>query len=210
MNRNGSSFSDNAGQKIVALLLLFSLFWGGCGTEEKREGPPALIQVGGERMTRTRFEQSFDLALTAYPPDIGWQPVALVQARQEHLGQMVERMLILARGAELGLAVSDPELDRAVKKVLKGYSTGALDRVLLKAAIPFSAWREELKERMIMERVVEQELKGIEPAERSQAYPRWIGELRRRYPIRMDRRGVDALIRLPAPDNRKRTENGSE
>ncbi len=196
-------------KKILLAVFLLPLFWGGCDSGDQKESPPALIAVESQEMTKGQFEQSFDLALTGYPPNIGRRPGALAEARQNHLSQMVERLLIFARAAELGLAVSDAELKRAVQNALRGYSEEALEGVLLKAAIPFSAWKEELANQMLMEKVVDKELGEVSSADRPEAYSRWIEELRRRYPIRIDRRGVEALIAIP-PQTRKRTENGSE
>ncbi|MFP4033484.1 MAG: SurA N-terminal domain-containing protein [Desulfococcaceae bacterium] len=147
-------------QKIGLLPSLVVLFWVGCDFPSKpaAEAPPPAVQVGETRLSRTDFQQAFEIHKTAYVHEDITRPEVLDYARRDFLKQMVERLTLLERARELELSIPDAELDRAATAATAGYPEGAFERVLLESAIPFDTWKSELRTRLLMERTVEADL----------------------------------------------------
>jgi hypothetical protein len=67
-------------------------------------------------------------------------------------------MVILERAIELDIEISDEELEKAVSDVTKDYPEGGFEQILLEYAVSFPAWKERLRARLLMEKVIEEEL----------------------------------------------------
>jgi len=82
-------------------------------------------------------------------------------------------MLILERGEELGIGITDDELEQAVSEIKSDYPEGEFEKTLIEFAVSYDAWLGRLKTRMTMDTVVEAELKNrisITPEDISQYY----------------------------------------
>jgi hypothetical protein len=71
---------------------------------------------------------------------------------------MVE-MIILERAEELGLYVSDAELEKAVADIKSDYPEDTFEKTLLEFAVSYESWVVRLRNRLLMEKVVDSELK---------------------------------------------------
>jgi parvulin-like peptidyl-prolyl isomerase len=74
------------------------------------------------------------------------------------LNQMIEERLLLARAREIGVTIEDADLDAAVDKVRADYPDDTFEETLLESAVSFNQWREQLRRRLLLEKVVNQEL----------------------------------------------------
>jgi hypothetical protein len=136
------------------LLLLF-----GCGDS----GEPAvqyLLRVGSHRVSVSDFEQALEIGKTAYP----WQPEKRSEllwiVRRRMLLEMIEELLIFERADELGISVSDRELDDYVASIRADYPEGAFEEIFIEEAISYSTWRKRTRERMLLAKVIEADLRG--------------------------------------------------
>jgi len=67
-------------------------------------------------------------------------------------------MIIIRRAEELHLNISPEELDEAVREIQKDYPQEGFEDMFLKQAISFEAWKERLGKRLLVEKVMRQEL----------------------------------------------------
>ena len=74
------------------------------------------------------------------------------------MNQMAEELIIDRRAEELGIVLEDAELDAAIQDIKKDYPDDTFEQMLLESAIPFSLWKERLRVRLLMEKVVDWEL----------------------------------------------------
>jgi hypothetical protein len=139
----------------------FALFTTGCTKPQPvYDEKEYLIRVGGSVLTVFEFKNSFDVALTAYPHDVMKNPDAAREIRLQLLKEASERLLLTERARELQLAVSDKELEAAIADIKEGYPEGAFEDVLAESAINYDSWKNELKARLLMQKVVANELSG--------------------------------------------------
>jgi hypothetical protein len=119
------------------------------------------------------FNNAFEIVKTAYPHDIRQNPEELLKARLRLLNQMAVEMLILKRAEDLGIGVSDTEFEKNVADIKADYPEGTFEETLLELAVSYDSWKNRLKTRMIIDKVIEKDLNDpitITPADISKYY----------------------------------------
>jgi hypothetical protein len=147
-------------RKITGLtgLICLALLISGCWTSEA-EGPDAyLLRVGDSVLTVAEFNRSFELSKAAYPHNVLQDPAVLNTIRSRLLSQTTEEMILLEKAKEIGVEVTDEELEAAVSDIKKDYPGGVFEETLMEYAVPYPLWKERLKIRLIKEKVVAKEL----------------------------------------------------
>ena len=117
-----------------------------------------LIRTDQETITLAQFERAFEAARIAYSDERSVEPQVLENARLRLLNQMAEEVIIDRRAKELGIVLEESELDAAIQAIRSDYPDDTFEQMLLESAIPFSLWKERLRARMLMEKVVDREL----------------------------------------------------
>jgi hypothetical protein len=69
-------------------------------------------------------------------------------------------MVILERAGEIDIDVTDAELEKTVAEIKSDYPAGEFEKTLLEFAVSFEAWKNRLKRRLIMDKVIDKELKN--------------------------------------------------
>ena len=140
------------------IFLLFSLL--SCGNSGSDLGNEVLIRAGDRVVTTLDFNEAFEIAKTAYSHNIREQPEELRKAQLRVLDQLIVELVLLKRAEELGISVSDAELKKAVDRIKKDYPEGEFEEALLEFAVSYESWESGLKTRLIMEKVIDEELKN--------------------------------------------------
>jgi len=131
----------------------------GCMNSESNPDAEQLIRVGTRVLTVLDFNQAFEIAKTAYPHNLRYEPDDYRNAQLRLLNELTIEMIILERAAELGITISEEEVENAVADVKKDYPEDTFEKTLLEFAISFEAWQDRLRNRLLMEKVLDQELK---------------------------------------------------
>jgi len=77
-----------------------------------------LIRVREHQVTLSDFQQAVESAREeAFPEERNIDPEMLNQLRVQVLNQLTEELIIIERGAELGISVSEAELDKALAAI---------------------------------------------------------------------------------------------
>jgi hypothetical protein len=71
---------------------------------------------------------------------------------------MTEEMILLERAEELGITITDSEIEKAFEDIKGDYPDNVFQNMLLEYAVPYHSWRKGLKTRLLMEKVVTKEL----------------------------------------------------
>lgn len=90
----------------------------------------------------------------------------LREARLSLLNQLIEQMIILERAVEQNIGISDSEVEEVIAGIKKDYPEGEFDKTLLEYAISYQSWKEALKNRLLIEKVI------ITPGNISEYYER--------------------------------------
>ncbi|MDL1963561.1 MAG: hypothetical protein LWW98_04320, partial [Deltaproteobacteria bacterium] len=73
------------------------------------------------------------------------------------------------------ICISDSEVEEVIEGIKKDYPEGEFDKTLLEYAISYQSWKEALKNRLLIEKVIEKELEEkvvITPESISEYYER--------------------------------------
>ncbi|MCJ7618586.1 MAG: SurA N-terminal domain-containing protein [Desulfobacterales bacterium] len=158
---------------LTALLLLYAL--SGCADPEAKHGDEYLIRVGERITTIDDFKRTFEIVKAAYPHNALKGSECLREARLSLLNQLVEQMIILERAIEQNIGISDSEVEEFIAGIRKDYPEGEFDKTLLEYAISYQSWKRALKKRLLIEKVIAEELEEkviITPDNISEYYER--------------------------------------
>lgn len=83
----------------------------------------------------------------------------------DHLvDRLLERYLVLAYGEDHGITVQPVELHAAVREIKEDYTSEAqFQEMLLERYVDFESWKEHLRERLLLRKIIEQAMEALEP-----------------------------------------------
>ena len=108
--------------------------------------------------TVREFYQVFEIAKLAYSPSVLKKPKILEKKLYDILYQITDELVIMNRADELHLVVSDEDLDREIQAIKADYPDDTFDQILIEQSVPYGIWKERLRIRLIMEKVIKKEL----------------------------------------------------
>lgn len=155
-----------------AILLAWAGFLG-CSDSKGPVSPEVLIQINDSFVTVDTFERAVQDTTDDFPTDMDMDAGVLADIRLRILNQLTERLILIERARELNLQISNTELEEVVASIKADYPKGEFDQVLLEQAISFQQWKNDLRIRLLMVKVVDHELEPrihITPEEISDYY----------------------------------------
>lgn len=162
---------------VCAAIVLFQ----GCEKTEPTQADDWLIRVEASHLTVDEFKKALEIARIAYPYEMfkpsetgepedpqseednkNWnvyREKQLQVMRTRLLSELTERLILHERARELNISVTDAELDLEISKVKKSYPEDEFEKSLLESAISFDLWKKQLRDRMLMEKVISKDLR---------------------------------------------------
>jgi hypothetical protein len=140
--------------------IFFLFLFLGCGEKGPGMGKEVLIRVGDRVVTVLDFNEAFEISEIAFAHGSSEQPEDLRKAHLRFLNELILEMVLLERADEIGIRVTDIELERAVAAIKSDYPPGEFEKILLEFAVSYETWESRLKTRLIMEKVIEKELEN--------------------------------------------------
>ncbi|MHB8773451.1 MAG: peptidylprolyl isomerase [Syntrophales bacterium] len=140
-----------AGAVAAVLLLLLAACRG--------QDAPSLVaqpvaKVNGEGIDRSEFERRL-AAEAAFAK--GEKPLKSEQyerLKEDVVVRLVEERIMLQRARELLITVGDAELDARIEEIRKDYANGSFAALFGNDAIDYPAWKEALRRRILLEKVI--------------------------------------------------------
>jgi len=132
----------------------------GCGEKGHGLGNEVLIRLGDRIVTVIDFNAAFEISKIAFDHGAGEQSEDLQKAQLRLLNELILEMILLERADEIGISVTDIELEGAVAAIKSDYPSGEFEKALLEFAVSYETWESRLKTRLIMEKVIEKELEN--------------------------------------------------
>jgi hypothetical protein len=132
----------------------------GCADQDTAVNGDYLIRLKDIVVTVAEFNRAFEIAKAAYSHSEMQDPVAVRNAKLRLLNQMTEEMIIEERAKERGITVSDAELEKAIAEIKKDYPDDVFEQMLLEYAVSYDDWKKRVKNRLLMEKVVADELEA--------------------------------------------------
>jgi len=130
----------------------------GCADSKSKDGDKFFIRVGDSTITVSDFNRAFEIAKASYSHNAMQQPDTAREAQLRFVKQMTEEMILLERAKDIGIKITEAELQKAVEDIKQNYPENVFDQVLLEYAVPYPSWEKRLEVRLLMEKVVAKEL----------------------------------------------------
>lgn len=158
---------------ILGVILVVWAGFLGCSDSKRPASPEFLIQVNESVITVEAFDRAVEHATADFPTNMDIDTEILADIQLRILNQLTERLILLERARELNIQIDDTELERVIASIKSDYPRGEFDQVLLEQAVSFHQWKNDLRIRLLMEKVVDHELEPrihITPEEISEYY----------------------------------------
>ena len=139
----------------VTLLALFMGFIFPACQSRKGDEDAFLFKIGDTGVSIAEFRRALE---QEQPNALSDQGDGDVEAVLTFLNQMIEERLLMARAVELEMVVDEATLAAAVEAIKADYPDDTFEETLLENAVSFNQWREQLRRRLLLEKVVNQEL----------------------------------------------------
>ena len=181
---------------LGAILVAWAGFLG-CSESKGPVSQEVLIQVNDSVVTVETFERMVRETTNDFPKDMDMDPGILAEIQVRILNQLTERLILIERAGELNLQISDAELEEVIASIKADYPKGEFDRVLLEQAVSFQQWKNDLRIRLLMVKVVDHELEPriqITPEEISSYYEKHYGVSGSEPDKQKDDSNIDAII----------------
>lgn len=138
---------------LVTMTLLISC------SESEPEVEEYLLRTSNTLISSEQFFDELDLKKSAYPYNIKNHPDEYNEMVIHLVEVLSEEIILLSFAKDKGIVVSDQELDLAEKEMKKDYPGDSFDQMLLKNAISYEFWKKRFKKNLLMEKLIDQELK---------------------------------------------------
>ncbi|MBW2514097.1 MAG: SurA N-terminal domain-containing protein [Deltaproteobacteria bacterium] len=140
-----------------AILVVWPGFFG-CSESKKSASTEVLIQINDSVITVDDFNRAFDNTLDEYPEDIDLDAEILTDIQHRILYQLTERLILMEKARELDIQIGDAELEKVIASIKADYPKGEFDQVLIEQAISYPQWKNDLRIRLLMIKVIDHEL----------------------------------------------------
>jgi len=120
-------------------------------------GPP-VATVNGEQIGREEFENKLAEETALAKGEAPLKAEQMASLKEEVMNQLIEEKFMLQRARELSLTVGNAEIEARIGEIKKDYSNDGFDSLFGIGAISYTAWRQALQKRMLLEKVIAQDV----------------------------------------------------
>jgi len=138
---------------IISSILLFLVF-GIIGCEIF--GRDYAATVNGEKIPIRDFEDRLQVRMAVMGNAAAIGAEDGIRIRREFLNELIDEKILLTRARRLGLSVTNDELNKKLEEIKADYPEG-LEKIFPKSR-DFNSWKEDLKKRILLEKLVEKEV----------------------------------------------------
>ncbi len=142
---------------IVLILVVIITF--GCNKSKKEQDFQFLLKTSFITITDSDFTEELELKIAAYPYNIKENSAEYNEMIIFLISSLSEESIILSAAIEKGVTITDQEFEIAEKELKKDYPEDSFEQMLLKNAISYSFWKKRFKKTLIMDKLIDQELK---------------------------------------------------
>jgi len=159
MNRAVAHKQENRPPVFLPWVVIAALFLLNCGDFKSKNNEEWLIRVKDYSVTAVDFNNALEFAKTAYPHNTMQASTVSKSIRLRLFNQLIEELILLQKAKDLGISVSDAEIDAAIAEIKSDYPEDVFEQTFLENAISYDIWKERMIKRLIIEKVIASELK---------------------------------------------------
>ncbi|MBN2033458.1 MAG: peptidyl-prolyl cis-trans isomerase [Deltaproteobacteria bacterium] len=134
-----------------------SLFLAACGFADSPK-EKIIITVGSRNITSDELKR--DLRRMTSDMELGGHEIQTVL--KQLMEKLIDHYLILEYGRQEDIEVPDQDLEKVVREIQREYTEKDFQETLLKGVIDFDEWKEALRERLLMRKIVNRALEKME------------------------------------------------
>jgi hypothetical protein len=105
------------------------------------------------------FSAELDLKRAAYPYNIDEDPAEYNEMVIRLVKMLSEEIVLLSAAQAMGITLTEQEIQSAEDEFKKDYPDDSFEQILLKNAISYSFWKKRFKKNLIVEKLIDQELR---------------------------------------------------
>ncbi len=118
-----------------------------------------VITIGKSKINEAEFKKEmqrviFEMGMTEKEVKENIEPI---------IDKVIEKSLIMEYGKEKGITVSNSELESAIRNIEKDYPEDVFKNVLLQRYIEFDEWKEDLREELLIKKIITMATADIPP-----------------------------------------------
>jgi peptidyl-prolyl cis-trans isomerase C len=136
----------------LLILLVISLLVG-CDSETVVEKLAPLIQVNDQKISMAEFQAAFEKSLQK---DLNLSGIEREELQRSFLVQLIDRELIHGEARQLSITLTEADVETALQGYRQDYPGDSFEVMLQERGLTLLSWREELKESLIMEKLLDQ------------------------------------------------------
>lgn len=146
------TFGLRLGGVGVILIGLYACFGGS-------QDDDYLIRVDSDIITVAEFKHHVEATSEeAFPAGQNINPQSMNELRIRVLNQLTDELIIMQRGKQLGIHVTDQELEASIAAVKADYPDDMFEKTLLENAVSFKSWKKKMAIRLLVDKVIAKEL----------------------------------------------------
>ena len=138
---------------LYILCLCLVGFVAGCDSEPVVEKVAPLIQINDQEISKAEFLAAFEKSLQKDQPLSG---IEREELQRSFLVQLIDRELIHGEARRLDITLTGTDVESALQSYRQDYPDASFEAMLQERGLTMQFWREELKESLIMEKLLEQ------------------------------------------------------
>jgi hypothetical protein len=142
---------------IVLIAFLLTAAYG-CQPESSVERNTVLMVVGQRAFRVDEFERAYRVFRSAHGVGLEEDPAAEQASRLRFIQQLAEQLVLLEYARDIGLEISAEALNKAVEDIRGDYPDDLFEQMLLENAVNFEDWKQALRVRLTIDRLIQQEL----------------------------------------------------
>lgn len=140
---------------VVSAAVIMSLW----ACFHKSQDDDYLIRVGSDIVTVAEFKSRVEASSEeAFPGEHAISPSSMNDLRVRVLNQITDELIIMQRGKQLGVIVTDEELEASIAAVKADYPDDTFEKTLLENAVSFESWKKKMATRLLVDKVIAKEL----------------------------------------------------
>jgi parvulin-like peptidyl-prolyl isomerase len=112
-----------------------------------------LIQINDQEISKAEFLAAFETSLQKDQPLSG---IEREELQRSFLVQLIDRELIHGEARRLDITLTEADVETALQSYRRDYPEASFETMLQERGLTMQFWREELKESLIMEKLLEQ------------------------------------------------------
>ncbi len=146
-------------KSFVCCLIYCIIGLTGCGESEEKTVTQFLIRTPLISVSSLDFSEELDRKRAAYPYDIKENQVEYNDMIIHLIKTISDEIVLLSAAADKKINITDQEAASAEREFKKEYPDDSFNQILLEEAISYPLWKKRFKKNMIIEKLIDQELK---------------------------------------------------